>query len=311
MFLYQVKDAIRKQNKSGSWKNHDLELLLNNPVCINVKNIREWMWGPNNENKRYAYGKDYPYVLSPFEVTWTEFDAEDDINGVNVKSQFGLLIISSDLGKDNKEKRWRHDLVGFSFFDKLNRPEPLIDYISGYYINSEGGYSGGFDLNNQDRICSIVPQQFDYHSKNNDQVISNLLKGLRDGGLVSLPPTLFAFTFLHCKNVHLNTKNISDKQQIKWRKKGHDYPLIEFKTICVDRIKSEIQSRTGEKYLSEKAFHLCRGHFKSFNEHPLFGRHKGTYFWPMHVRGNKENGEIIKDYEVSKPNNIAVCGRTS
>ena len=33
-------------------------------------------------------------------------------------------------------------------------------------------------------------------------------------------------------------------------------------------------------------------------EKPLFGRITGQYYWHPHMRGNKENGEVVKDYKL-------------
>ena len=47
-----------------------------------------------------------------------------------------------------------------------------------------------------------------------------------------------------------------------------------------------------------KALHICRGHFRSYDEKPLFGRVKGTFFIPQHVRGNADVGEHQKEYSI-------------
>jgi len=51
-----------------------------------------------------------------------------------------------------------------------------------------------------------------------------------------------------------------------------------------------------------KALHICRGHFVTYDERPLFGKHRGTFWKPAHVRGAAERGVVVKDYRVLPPN---------
>ncbi len=47
------------------------------------------------------------------------------------------------------------------------------------------------------------------------------------------------------------------------------------------------------------ALHLCRGHFKSYDDRPLFGRVKGRFWWSAHARGSISQGAVFKGYEVT------------
>ena len=58
----------------------------------------------------------------------------------------------------------------------------------------------------------------------------------------------------------------------------------------------------GRSALTPKALHICRGHFKDFSNHGLFGKYRGTYWWPMHTRGSSDNGLVVKDYRVLASN---------
>jgi len=54
--------------------------------------------------------------------------------------------------------------------------------------------------------------------------------------------------------------------------------------------------------LTHNRVHMCRGHFKEYTEdHRLFGKYTGLYWWQPYVRGQKE-GIVIKDYEVKISN---------
>jgi hypothetical protein len=46
------------------------------------------------------------------------------------------------------------------------------------------------------------------------------------------------------------------------------------------------------------AMHIVRGHFSTYDEKPLFGKWRGTWFVPSHLRGSLERGLAGKDYRV-------------
>jgi hypothetical protein len=50
----------------------------------------------------------------------------------------------------------------------------------------------------------------------------------------------------------------------------------------------------------KQAFHLCRGHFRTYDENSkgLFGRYKGTFWVPAHTRGDEQLGKIGKQYTI-------------
>lgn len=49
--------------------------------------------------------------------------------------------------------------------------------------------------------------------------------------------------------------------------------------------------------------HVCRGHFAEYGERygkgKLFGRYEGRFYIPPHMKGDKKNGVVEKDYEVA------------
>jgi hypothetical protein len=112
-------------------------------------------------------------------------------------------------------------------------------------------------------------------------------------------PALLALCFLNCKNVRAEKEPL-DPHFAKIYQKKHKKPLMQYKTLKIEGMKSEI--RKGSKAAGtgiEKGMHICRGHFKTFTEDkPLFGRVTGRFFFAQHVRGKKEKGVIVKDYDV-------------
>jgi hypothetical protein len=121
-------------------------------------------------------------------------------------------------------------------------------------------------------------------------------------------PALMALSFMHCKNVTLESVVPSEKLSRSYRKR-HGRPLVSYGELRIDPIRKVLeQQRKGVGGSLRKALHLCRGHFKTFTaDSPLLGHATGTYWWAPQVRGAASAGVTLKDYRVEAPSKI---GRT-
>lgn len=100
---------------------------------------------------------------------------------------------------------------------------------------------------------------------------------------------------LHCQNVVTETVSTNKKpHKKKFKNKGITYKVLKFKL-----------PKSGKKYLSDKSENnlttmpltMCAGHYKTYTEDaPLFGKIVGRWWWNNHMRGNKANGIIEKEY---------------
>lgn len=109
-----------------------------------------------------------------------------------------------------------------------------------------------------------------------------------------------AFSLMHCKNVRLEKgPPIPDRLRKARERKGKP-PLFRHHTILIDPMRPQHANQDFPSAGSGESMglHICRGHFKDFTRHGLFGRHKGIYWWPMYLRGSLAHGAISKDYEV-------------
>ena len=118
-------------------------------------------------------------------------------------------------------------------------------------------------------------------------------------------PALMALSFMHCKNVSLETVVPSEKLSRSYRKR-HGRPLVSYGELRIDPIRKVLeQQRQGVGGSLRKAFHLCRGHFKTFTaDAPLLGRATGTYWWAPQVRGAQSEGVSLRDYRVEAPSKV-------
>jgi len=109
--------------------------------------------------------------------------------------------------------------------------------------------------------------------------------------------TNLALMVLNCKNI-TTIDNPPPEKLNKKRIRNGKQPLFTYKTLILkpSSKKQETQEAQG---LWENRVHLCRGHFKTYTDkNPLFGSHTGRYWWQPVVRGNKEKGIVMKDYEI-------------
>jgi hypothetical protein len=112
-------------------------------------------------------------------------------------------------------------------------------------------------------------------------------------------------SFLNAKNTEVieHEEGASFPRTRAQRKRGEKpMPAVTYKTLVITGIKKALnraREETGEK--GSKALHFVRGHFRDYTpEKPLFGKVVGSVFIPFHARGNKENGVVVKDYELRK-----------
>jgi hypothetical protein len=106
---------------------------------------------------------------------------------------------------------------------------------------------------------------------------------------------------LSCKNIKAESVPPAEKLNKKRRKKCKQ-EMMEYKTLRLVLPKRDRPARAGagnERDQRTARLHLCAGHFKTYTQDaPLFGKHTGRFWWQPHVRGDKDVGQVRKDYEV-------------
>lgn len=123
----------------------------------------------------------------------------------------------------------------------------------------------------------------------------------------TFPIITTALNFLHCKNVSI-TENHTPKKLIKANiRRGKERPYFErYYTLGIEPMKRVLDTEGKAQSVGvKKAFHICRGHFKTYDDKPLFGRLRGTFWTPAHIKGNIGRGIVRKDYEIKTDTNPA------
>jgi hypothetical protein len=114
-----------------------------------------------------------------------------------------------------------------------------------------------------------------------------------------LLPAPMTVSFMHCRNVTARSVTPPEPLSRSWKKR-RGRPLVRYELLEIAPMREvlDTQGQARSQGLGH-AFHICRGHFKTFtDEAPLFGRVTGQFWWADHVRGSPEHGEVIKDYRV-------------
>lgn len=116
-----------------------------------------------------------------------------------------------------------------------------------------------------------------------------------------LAPALLTVSFMHCKNVVQRVERPPDWAQ-KAAQKKHKPPLVSYRVLEIEPMKRVLRTEGGIEHNGlPKALHICRGHFATYDDKPLFGKVRGTFWRPSHVRGSLEHGAVVKDYAVKQP----------
>lgn len=124
-------------------------------------------------------------------------------------------------------------------------------------------------------------------------------------------PVFLAISFCHCKNISITSDPYLPKLNKSRIKKGK-LPFFRFNRLLIDPMKQILKNKgNSEKTGLKRALHICRGHFVTYTqEAPLFGRVTGTFWKPMHLRGNKKEGVVIKEYNIKPPSVSVPCPPT-
>jgi hypothetical protein len=132
----------------------------------------------------------------------------------------------------------------------------------------------------------------------------------RGGASAYLHVPLLATCFLHCNNVRLSDV-VPPPKLARAQERKYGVPKVTFKTLDIQPMRRVLDDHGGmaRGHTAQQALHIVRGHFKHFDDHPLFGKHRGMFWWPMSLRGNTDAGITAKSYEVSATEGAATRPR--
>ena len=114
-----------------------------------------------------------------------------------------------------------------------------------------------------------------------------------------LPSALLTVSFMNCGNAQVSWVRPPEQLAKAFSRRNKGYKPSPFRTIDivpVTRLMAE-KRQAGEGTRST-VFHTIRGHFKRYADKGLFGKHKGTFFFPSHQAGSKSENQRPGGYRI-------------
>lgn len=118
----------------------------------------------------------------------------------------------------------------------------------------------------------------------------------------AMNPLLLSVSFLHCRNVVMRQSESAGPRRKRCVAR-HGVEPVRYYSLEIQAMREVLRAEGGmlggERL--PRALHICRGHFKTYQDLGLFGKYKGTFWVPMHLRGTAEEGVVKKEYKVVAP----------
>lgn len=155
-----------------------------------------------------------------------------------------------------------------------------------------------FSMDKKNGDCEVTdnPYFYDLNVPENEKYIMKEGMENRVGCDIIFEAVVYANFLFQCKNINTVDQTPPEKVNKKRIRKGK-LPLFTYKTLVFNQGKNSSKN-SNTATLDNNRVHLCRGHFKHYDEdNKLFGRLTGTYWWQPQARGSKEKGMIHKDYK--------------
>lgn len=125
-----------------------------------------------------------------------------------------------------------------------------------------------------------------------------------ESDIILFLPVLHSLALLNCKNV-ITTEITVPRQMKRQIMRKHGIEMCAYRVVKIMHTKRRTRRQIEEGEEAEqdhtsRPLSICRGHFKTYDEKGLFGRRFGTYWWQDYVRGDEQQGIVVKDYAMSK-----------
>ena len=256
--------------------------------------------------------KDFPNIAPPFPLYWMEFrwNAQverhlmtvGEVVGNKPPHACGVLVRSLDVAPGARvPAEWEMNTLDSSgeffepgeirwmsqhaiFIQAAKHLKPAFVGIVNVPVRSDGSHH--------------PKAQFAARYLLNDSLKDNTARVKGMFYLVSYP-ALLATSFLHCRNVEIRRQENEPKLARKYRRRTGRAPVT-FKTLVIDPFHRVLRDAGAEHEHTglKKALHIVRGHFATYDEKPLFGKVRGTFWVPQHLRGTSAEGVVVKNYAV-------------
>jgi hypothetical protein len=225
---------------------------------------------------RHVLYKEMKPLAVPFDRFWIEQPSSS--NGIE------LLAGMYFRGKFTK-KGWEGSVAGF----QTDASTPVA-FVGVARVEIEGGAI----VNNPiDRIGQVahLPQEF--------------CEWATDCWVTTFAASLDTLLMLGCKNVDLSPREFDEPKQARIAAKRHGGKPDDYRYHVLTVRPAGSKPGTPGQDIGIMPRHVCRGHFAEygpeFNKGLLFGKYAGRFYVPPHLKGDKKNGVVEKDYQIGTP----------
>jgi hypothetical protein len=273
--------AIRLRREVQGW-------LKDTPVIV-INDVAKYFFDVFWEERGTLKDPDFPSLAPPFPFFWMEYHVQSTITGgeppQTVTMAFGGKRIGFYwLARDQPDARGGWELTSLTFVEE-----------SGLTLGPV--FSARINTDPQGQIVELLGQGIE---ADDSEPPEEEKESFGDEMITLHYPSMLAICFMNCTNVKTIDHKPKDGNRRRFQKL-YGRPPVVYKTLDIAPMLRVISSQGGPGCGAKEALHIMRGHFKRFEERPLFGKHRGMWWWPSQVRGTLTHGYVKKTYEVHPP----------
>lgn len=266
------------------------------PVIVDVQNVADYVNATEIAGRTYA--DLCPGAISPWRRAWLEWHPRPD---ALISPTVGALVDARSVDDDR--------IAMAAVFLAFSKSDELMLCGTSEWWSDRSGESVPVDLSSR----AVLPDGSHPESAHGP------IFWHREGVDLSGPQTrlvegftyvaMLTFSFANCRNVSISDCTVPQTR----RQRRHGPPATTYKVLDIAPMQRVLRDEGGVDHNGlQRALHICRGHFARYTaERPLFGRHEGLFWHPMHVRGSAERGVAIRDYKVVASDREKQGGETS
>lgn len=249
--------------------------LMPGASAIIATNVCTFLYNEANVDRQWRCN-DFPSIKAPFEDTWIEWEPPEGhgscLDGIKAR-QIGVMVSSFKMEDQNRADGIREYQSCSIWFEHRGRAV----FTGGWFICwlSEAGSI----IKLEEASCGMIT-----------------MREVQSHSLVAM----MTLRFMHVKNVVKTDVTERDGPAEKWLRRQRQ-PRIRYHVLKIDpsacKNKSSISAESEESIAMAEC--LVRGNFATYtDDKPLFGKYSGTFWRPAHLRGDPDNGIVLKDYAI-------------
>jgi hypothetical protein len=264
-------------------------------IHVDITNVARWLlWEQPKEY--YDLTTDFDQLMSPWNNSVYEWNMPRKINSegrvidLPIAMRYRVLCGAGDLRETNRKyaKATFKKITG-EFMEEIDSPD--VAYITNYHVETMRPIASPLG-----QVTLFLDETGALTGR--PRIHTPVVTEITDQLTTILYPIFYAYAFMACKNVELVDRPMSRQRKRKAERKNE--PIYKVLVIDANRTQRRYEEINISINASPRALHICRGHFATYTEErPLFGKYAGTFWVPMHVKGSRAAGEVVKDYKVT------------